>query len=177
MALRTMMKAVYSTGNKGHFGLAFRHYTHFTSPIRRYPDLTVHRLLHAYGAGESPVLPTRLSAICEIATDREIRAQKAERETIKAKQMEFMEARIGEEYDGVVSGVTSFGIFVEITAYLVEGLVHIDKLTDDYYVYDERRYCLMGQHTGQVHRLGDTVRVRVDRVWRGMRKLDFDLIG
>jgi ribonuclease R len=177
VALRTMMKAVYATRNPGHFGLGCKHYTHFTSPIRRYPDLMVHRLIKAYeGNGDlRPVLPMKLSRICELASEREIMAQKAERESIKAKQLLFMKGRIGDEFDGVISGVTTFGIFVEIPEYLVEGLVHIKDLEDDYYLYDEKRYCLSGKNHGKVYRLGDSVRVVITRVSLEMRKLDFML--
>ncbi len=179
IALRTMMKAVYSTRNAGHFGLAFKNYTHFTSPIRRYPDLTVHRLLKAYSKDkpEHPQLVARLSKICEISTEREIKAQEAERESIRAKQVEFMEDRVGDEFDGVISGVTSFGIFVEIPEYLVEGLVHISDLGDDYYIYDEKNYRLVGRDRNRVYALGNPVRVQVVRVLREMRKIDFVLVG
>ena len=177
VALRTMMKAVYSTKNVGHFGLAFKNYTHFTSPIRRYPDLTVHRLLKATFRDESVPLSLGLSEICDISTEREIVAQEAERESVKAKQVAFMEDRVGEEFDGIISGVTSFGIFVEIPEYLVEGLVHIKDLDDDYYDFDEKNYCLIGQDRGKTYRLGDGVRVRLDRVLRDMRKLDFALVS
>jgi len=179
VALRTMMKAVYSTKNVGHFGLAFKQYTHFTSPIRRYPDLMVHRLLKMYcqEKPELPKLPAKLSEICQIATEREITAQEAERESVKIKQVEFMENRTGESFEGVISGVAPFGIFVEITEYLVEGLVPIKALDDDYYVFDEKGYSLIGQNRGNSYRLGDPVRVRVARVFRDMRKIDFNLIG
>lgn len=177
VALRTMMKAIYSTENAGHFGLAFKHYTHFTSPIRRYPDLTVHRLLKSYlkPEPERPQLALPLSKICESSTEREIIAQNAERESIKAKQVEFMEDKIGEEFDGVVSGVVVFGIFVEIPQYLVEGLVHVNDLNDDYYVFDEKHYRLVGQNTRRIYRLGDPVRVRVAQVLKDKRKIDFVL--
>jgi len=178
VALRTMMKAVYSTRNVGHFGLAFKNYTHFTSPIRRYPDLTVHRLLKAYSleGHESVPLPVKLLEICEITSEREIIAQEAERESIKAKQMEYMEDRVGEEFDVIISGVTSFGIFVEIPEYLVEGLVHIKDMNDDYYDFDETHYFLKGREGGKLFRLGDSVRVRLVKVWLDMRKMDFNLV-
>ena len=177
VTLRTMMKAVYATANVGHFGLAFRHYTHFTSPIRRYPDLVVHRLLKAYlkPEPERPATAMPLARICETATEREINAQEAERESIRAKQVEFMEDKIGETFDGVVSGAVAFGIFVEIPQYLIEGLVHVNDLADDYYVLDEKHYRLVGQNTRKVYRLGDPVRVRVARVLKDMRKIDFEL--
>jgi ribonuclease R len=154
LALRTMMKAQYSTQNQGHFGLAFPHYTHFTSPIRRYPDLVVHRLLKAYNAQEPerPGLPAGLSEICRISTEREIQAQQAERESIKVKQVEFMEQRLGEEYEGIISGVTGFGIFVEIPEYLIEGLVHISTCPM-IISYDAAHYRLVGQNTGRTFRL------------------------
>jgi ribonuclease R len=178
VALRTMMKAVYSTRNAGHFGLAFNQYTHFTSPIRRHPDLTVHRLLKVYSEQkpETAALAAKLSDTCEIATEREITAQEAERESIKAKQVEYMEGRLEEEFDGIISGVVSFGFFVEIPEYLVEGLVHISDLDDDYYIHDESHYRLIGQTKEHVYRLGDPVRVRLVRVLREMRKIDFVLV-
>jgi ribonuclease R len=177
VALRTMMKAQYATQNQGHFGLAFPNYTHFTSPIRRYPDLIVHRLLKTYNQDRPQryQLAAGLSEICRIATEREILAQNAERESIKVKQVEFMERHLGDEFDGIISGVTGFGIFVEIPEYLIEGLVHISDLPDDYFVHDSSRFRLVGQNTGMVFQLGDTVRVQVMRVLKSMRKIDFVL--
>lgn len=177
LALRSMMKAQYSTHNQGHFGLAFNDYTHFTSPIRRYPDLIVHRLIKKY-LREDPQTPKyqkTLSTMCEIANEREIIAMEAERESVKAKQMEFMQEKLGEIYDGIISGVTSFGIFVEIPEYLVEGLVHIKDLDDDYYEFDERHYRLTGQRGRNQYCLGDPCRIQVARVLMDMRKLDFVL--
>ncbi len=121
------------------------------------------------------ILPMKLSHICDIASEKEMLAQKAERESIKAKQLVFMKSHIGDEFDGVISGVTSFGIFVEIPEYLVEGLVHIKDLEDDYYLYDEKRYCLTGKNRGKTYHLGDSVHVQVVRVSLEMRKLDFIL--
>ncbi len=177
VGIRTMMKAQYSTSNEGHFGLAFKHYTHFTSPIRRYPDLIVHRLLKAYNTDnpQTPHFDTTLSTMCEITNEREVVAMKAERESIKAKQLEFMKEKLGEIYDGIVSGVVAFGIFVEIPEYLVEGLVHIKDLDDDFYEFDELHYRLIGQRTRHIYRLGDPVKVQVARVLMDMRKLDFVL--
>lgn len=177
VALRAMMKAQYTTGNIGHFGLAFKHYTHFTSPIRRYPDLVVHRLLKAYLAPDpvTPKMAAPLNAICKTATECEIRADKAERESIRAKQCVFMAERIGEVYDAIISGVTGFGIFAEITEFLVEGLIHVEDLHDDYYHFDEDRLRLVGERTGRTFQLGDAVRVEVKRVLLDERKVDFRL--
>jgi len=177
-ALRSMMKAQYTTANVGHFGLAFKQYTHFTSPIRRYPDLAVHRLLKAYGSGkpEPPKMAAPLSGICKTATEREINAAEAERESIRAKQIAYMSGRIGEEYDAVISGVTGFGFFAEIPEILVEGLVKVEDLRDDYYLFDETRLRLVGQRTRRIFQLGDPVRVRVTRVLKDLRKVDFGLV-
>jgi ribonuclease R len=177
VALRTMMKAKYDTRNVGHFGLAFSQYTHFTSPIRRYPDLCVHRLLKAYSRETPgrPSLAAPLARICEIASEREVVAEQAERESIRAKQVAFMEQHIGDVYEGIISGVTSFGLFVEIPQFLVEGLVSMKTLADDYYLFDAEKYQLKGENRGKVYQLGDPVRVRVDRVLKQMRKMDFTL--
>ena len=177
VALRSMMKAQYSTKNMGHFGLAFPCYTHFTSPIRRYPDLTVHRLLKHYLDTNFEPYPnkTELTKICFVATDREIQAQEAEWESIKAKQIEYMAGKIGETYTGVISGVTTFGLFVEIPEFKVEGLVHIKDLDDDYYELDERHFRLIGKRLGKCYQVGMTLEITVARVLRDMRKLDFVL--
>lgn len=175
IALRSMMKAVYTTSDIGHFGLAFPSYTHFTSPIRRYPDLMVHRLLKAYlkEDGKEVGALMKLSKMCDLVTEKEIKAQEAERESIRAKQVEYMERHIGDRFNGVISSVTSFGIFVEIPEFLVEGLILMKDLKDDYYTYDEKKYSLIGQNLGKVYRLGDPIQIIVARVWHQMRKIDF----
>ncbi|MDZ7291826.1 MAG: ribonuclease R [candidate division KSB1 bacterium] len=178
--LRSLMKAKYSTENVGHFGLAFKHYTHFTSPIRRYPDLAVHRVLKAYAHGYRPeihdTLASKLSYAAQQSSEREIVALEAERASIKMKQAQFMLRHLGDEFEGIISGVVSFGIFVEIPKFLVEGLVHISDLEDDFYVFEERAHRLKGQNSGKIYRLGDEVRVRVVRVDPNERILDFVLI-
>jgi ribonuclease R len=179
--LRSLMKAKYSTENAGHFGLAFKHYTHFTSPIRRYPDLVVHRTLKAYANGYHPEMHDqfahKLQHAARAASERELVALDAERASVKMKQVQFMSRHLGEEFDGIISGVVSFGIFVEIPQYLVEGLVHISDLEDDYYIFEEKAYRLKGQNSGRVYRLGDEVRVRVVRVDPNERLLDFVLVA
>ncbi len=178
--LRAMMKARYSTENVGHFGLAYQHYTHFTSPIRRYPDLMVHRLLKAYQRHEAREVALRvdrqaLEADCRLASEREVVAQEAERESVKMKQVEYMAGHVGETYKGVISRIVPFGIFVELTSLLVEGLVHVTDLGDDYYVHDPDRHAMIGQRQGRVFRVGDTVTVRVARVDENQRLVDFVL--
>ncbi|MGH7600828.1 MAG: ribonuclease R, partial [bacterium] len=178
--LRSLMKAKYSTENLGHFGLAFKHYSHFTSPIRRYPDLIVHRTLKAYANGYHPeqheALARKLSYAAQQASERELVALEAERASVKMKQAQFMTRHLGDEFDGIISGVVAFGIFVEIPQFVVEGLVHISDLEDDYYIFEERAYRLKGQNSGRVYRLGDEVRVRVVRVDPNERVLDFVLV-
>lgn len=180
LMLRSLMKAKYSVENAGHFGLAFKHYTHFTSPIRRYPDLAVHRLLkyytHEFDFNEAMSQATRLEHIAKQSSEREVVAMEAERESIKLKQVEYMQRHLGDEFEGIISGVVPFGIFVEIVDLLVEGLVHISDLEDDYYLHDEKNYRLVGEHSGKVYRLGDPVKVRVVRVEPDERIVDFVLV-
>ncbi len=175
--IRSMMKAKYTIKNKGHFGLALKYYCHFTSPIRRYPDLMVHRLLKHYlkNPKQMPIKAGKLEHICEHATEMEIKAMEAERASMKAKQLEYMLDKIGQTFRGIISGVTSFGIFVEIIDLLIEGLVHITSLGDDYYVFDETRYLLKGTYQGKSYQLGDRVTVRVVLVNPQEKIIDFVL--
>jgi ribonuclease R len=182
VALRSMRQAVYQTENVGHFGLAAKYYTHFTSPIRRYPDLIVHRLLRAWmkqpklKADDAEQLSDSLESIAEHASLRERAAADAERATVELKKCEYMADHLGEEYDGVISGVTAFGMFVEL-ANGVEGLVHISSLMDDYYDYYEERYALVGMHNGRTYRLGDKVRIEVLQVNLSDVAIDFIMAG
>jgi ribonuclease R len=160
-ALRAMSKAEYAVGNIGHYGLGFDYYSHFTSPIRRYPDLLVHRLLKRYASGQSPPNVEDLAARCEHCSEQERNAEEAERESVKLKQVEYVQEHVGDVFEGVVSGVTKFGVFVELTELLVEGLVHVRDMDDDYYAYDESTYTLRGENTGKSYRPGDSVTVEV----------------
>ena len=176
VALRAMMKARYSVHNIGHYGLMFRHYTHFTSPIRRYPDLMVHRLLAKYDEGGRSVSAKKYEEMCEHCSEREQVAATAERASIKYKQAEFMGDRIGQEFDGVISGVTEFGIYVEDVLTKCEGMVPLRDLSSDYYEFDEDNYRLVGRRTKRIYNLGDKVRYRVERTNLERRQLDFSLI-
>lgn len=180
LAMRSLTKAVYSTESRGHFGLALGAYTHFTSPIRRYTDLVVHRLLKRYVGKKHPrignrLLPT-LKDICDHMAVRERAATTAEREFVRLKALQYLVARVGKEYDGIVSGVTSFGIFVELTRYLVEGLVHVASLGRERFELERDAHSLVGQKSGKRHRLGDRVKVRIKAVNPEERKADFVLV-
>lgn len=176
IALRAMMKAKYSVHNIGHFGLAFPYYTHFTSPIRRYPDTLVHRLLTAYDEGAKSANKEYYESLCEHSSEMELIAQNAERDSIKFKMVEFMNDYIGERFDAHISGITSFGMYCEIDENHCEGMVPMRELDDDYYDFDEKNYCLVGRRRGKVYRLGDAVKIEVTKANIEKRLLDFSLV-
>lgn len=175
IAIRTMSKAIYSTKNVGHYGLAFEYYTHFTSPIRRYPDMMVHRLLERYLDGGRSVDQTQLEIECKHSSDMEQVAANAERDSIKYKQVEFMTDKIGKVYDGVISGITEWGIYVEINENKVEGMIPIRELDDDFYELDEKNYRLVGRRTKREYRLGQPVSIQVVKANLERKQLDFVL--
>ncbi|UKK48613.1 ribonuclease R [Prevotella sp. E9-3] len=175
LALRAMMKAKYSTHNIGHYGLAFDYYTHFTSPIRRYPDTMVHRLLTRYQEGGRSVNQEHYEELCEHSSQMEQTAANAERDSIKYKMVEFMADKVGEEFDAHISGIQSYGIYCEIDENHCEGLVGMHDLDGDYYDFDERNYCLVGRRHHQKYQLGDAVRIKVARANIEKRQLDFVL--
>lgn len=179
VALRSMMKAIYSEKNIGHFGLSFRDYTHFTSPIRRYPDLMVHRLLKMYATDtikEPRKLNKKLKELCLQCSKMERLAVEAERESIKLKQCEYIQKHIGETANGIISGVTAYGIYVEIAENYIEGFVQMTNMSDDYYMYDEATYSMTGRHTGRRISLGDQVEIKIESVNLEKREIDFVLL-
>lgn len=176
LAIRSMAKAAYSTDNLGHYGLAEDYYTHFTSPIRRYPDMMVHRLLERYANGGRSVDAVKLEDQCRHSSDMEQVAANAERSSIRYKQIEFMKDKLGEIYDGVICGVTEWGLYVELNDNMCEGLVPVRDLADDYYDYDEKNFCLIGRRHHNRYTLGDEVKVQVARADLDRKQLDFALI-
>ncbi|MCG8411768.1 MAG: ribonuclease R [Bacteroidales bacterium] len=175
LAVRSMAKAVYSTNNIGHYGLSFSHYSHFTSPIRRYPDMMVHRLLTEYLAENKSANKNKYEDMCKHSSEMEKKASDAERASIKYKQVEFMKDHVGEDFDGIISGVTEWGFYVELNDSKCEGLVHIRELDDDYYFFDEDNYSIIGRRTKKTYQLGDSVRIKIVRADLEKKQLDYTL--
>jgi len=182
LMLRTMQKARYAPENLGHFGLAASSYTHFTSPIRRYPDLVVHRALRAarhstLSAEEREEWSEELPEVARHTSEMERRADDAERELLQWKKVKFMADKVGDEFEGYVTGVAAFGLFIELVEHFVEGMVHVSTMADDYYRYIETAHLLRGENTHKVYRLGDKVKVQVIRVNMELRQVDLGLVG
>ena len=173
IAIRTMAKAYYSTNNFGHYGLAFSDYSHFTSPIRRYPDLMVHRLLHSYLNGKQPGNKVKLEQDCEHCSNQEKNASRAERDSIKYKQVEFLVDKVNHEFEGLITGVSKWGIYVEIIENKCEGMVSLKDMEGDYYHLDEENYCVVGHRTRKVFKMGDKVKIRVKSVNLSKKQLDY----
>jgi len=177
LAIRSMAKAIYTTKGTSHYGLSFDYYTHFTSPIRRYPDVMVHRLLAYYLSGGDKINADHYEKMCEHTSQMEKKAAEAERASIKYKQAEFLQEQIGTEYTGIISGVTEWGMYVEIETNKCEGMVRLRDINDDFYVLDEKNFAIIGQRKKKKYQLGDEVQIKVKKVDLDKRQIDFTLIS
>jgi ribonuclease R len=176
LAIRSMAKAIYTTKSSSHYGLAFDHYTHFTSPIRRYPDVMVHRLLFHYLNGGQSANADFYEKLCQHSSQMEKKAADAERASVKYKQAEYLRDQVGHVFSGVISGVTEWGMYVEIIENKCEGMIRLREISDDFYTLDEKNYAIIGQRKKKVYQLGDEVKIRVKNVDLTKKQIDFSLV-